>query len=252
MLASRRVQFAYNHSAAITSRQILANQLHFIKVQMPQLLRRGDRRNGRRKKRCEFRQKCVVTQRVREQISLGAPWGRKTRRSRTAEANVNERPKDIALMQLALAEAAAAAKAQEAPVGAVIVDENGEILAKAGNSAIRMNDPTAHAEILCLRQAAQKIGNYRLTGASMVVTLEPCIMCVGAIIQARLARVVFGAFDPKAGALSTHLDGARLPFSNHHFETVGGVLEQECAEILRGFFRARRKQRSESASEKES
>jgi tRNA(adenine34) deaminase len=155
---------------------------------------------------------------------------------------VDERPKDIALMHLALAEAAAAAKAQEAPIGAVIVNERGEVLARAGNGTVTLNDPTAHAEILCLRRAAREIGNHRLTGATMAVTLEPCIMCVGAIIQARLARVVFGAFDPKAGALTTHMDGAHLPFSNHHFETTGGILEQECAGILREFFRARRKQ----------
>ncbi|MFW5837019.1 MAG: nucleoside deaminase [Desulfovibrionaceae bacterium] len=156
---------------------------------------------------------------------------------------MEHRPADAALMQLALAQARQAAKAGEVPVGAVLADASGRSLSAAGNGTLSLNDPTAHAEILCLRRGAETEGNHRLTGLTLVVTLEPCLMCVGAAIQARLERVVFGAFDPKAGALVSHLDGANLPFSNHHFQVAAGVLELECSEMLREFFRERRKMR---------
>ncbi len=143
-------------------------------------------------------------------------------------------------MGLALAQARKAAAAGEVPVGAVVVGETGEILAAAHNAPIAFNDPTAHAEILALRQAAAKVGNYRLPGATLYVTIEPCLMCVGAMIQARINRLVFGAADPKAGAcvsLYAVPEDSRL---NHRIEVTGGVREAECRELLQEFFKARR------------
>lgn len=154
---------------------------------------------------------------------------------------MDPRPVDTALIRLALTQAREAAAAGEIPVGAVLADAHGEVIAAAGNKTITLNDPAGHAEILCLRRAAQVLGNHRLAGCVLAVTLEPCLMCVGAAIQARVDRLVFGAYDPKAGALATHLDGANLPFSNHHFQVSGGVLELECAELLREFFREKRR-----------
>ena len=125
------------------------------------------------------------------------------------------------------------------PVGAVVVYE-GAVIARAHNAPITLNDPTAHAEILALREAGRKLGNYRLTGATLYVTVEPCPMCCGALLQARVARVVYGAADPKAGAVESLyrlLDDARL---NHRVETVGGVLASACGALLREFFEARR------------
>lgn len=147
-------------------------------------------------------------------------------------------------MDLALAEAMQAAKCGEAPVGAVLLSAKGEVLAGARNESIRLNDPTAHAEILCLRRAGEKLSNYRLTGSILVVTLEPCLMCVGALIHARVAGVVFGAADPKAGALVSNLDGAALPFANHRLWVVPGVLAEECGAALKRFFLQRRKDQS--------
>ena len=131
----------------------------------------------------------------------------------------------------------------DVPVGAVIVGGCGRILGRGANRTIFDNDPTAHAEILALREAASRVGNHRLTDAVLVVTLEPCIMCLGAVIQARLAGVVFAAKDPKAGCLVSHLDGTALPWSNHHFWSLGGVLEDECSATLSGFFRKRRQEK---------
>jgi len=128
----------------------------------------------------------------------------------------------------------------EVPVGAVLVDEAGEILARAFNQPISRRDPTAHAEILVLREGARLRGNYRLPGSSLYVTMEPCIMCLGAMIQARLRRLVFGAPDPKSGACVSlyHLpEDARL---NHRLEVTGGVREAECRALVQEFFRARR------------
>jgi tRNA(adenine34) deaminase len=143
------------------------------------------------------------------------------------------------LMRAALAEARAGLAAGEVPVGAVVVVEDA-IVAQAHNAPIALGDPTAHAEILALREAARKANNYRLPQATLYVTLEPCVMCCGAIVQARLARVVYGAADPKAGAVESRyrlLDDAR---ANHQVETVGGVLAAECGAVLRQFFEAKR------------
>ncbi len=148
---------------------------------------------------------------------------------------------DIDAMQLALAEARAAAEAGETPVGAVIIDPvTGEIVARAGNHPIGAHDPTAHAEIAAIRLAAARRGNYRLTDLTLVVTLEPCAMCAGAISHARIGRVVFGAEDPKGGAV---VHGPRFfdqPTCHWRPAVTGGVLADESAGLLRGFFRARR------------
>ena len=144
-------------------------------------------------------------------------------------------------MRIALKLAQAAAEAGEAPIGAVVVDPaTGEVLGAAHNAPIGLHDPTAHAEIRALRRAAEKPGNYRLTGMSLFVTLEPCAMCAGAISHARIGRVVFGADDPKGGAL---VHGPRLfeqPTIHWRPSVEGGVLAQESAALLRAFFRARR------------
>ncbi len=147
-----------------------------------------------------------------------------------------------AVMEVAMEEARIAASADEAPIGAVLLDAEGALLARAHNAPIARHDPTAHAEILALRQAAQAGDNYRLPGSILVVTLEPCTMCLGALVHARVAGVVFGAVDPKAGALVSNLPGSALPFLNHRFWTLGGVLGEQCGEMLSGFFRAKRAQ----------
>ena len=144
-------------------------------------------------------------------------------------------------MRIALACAQAAAAAGEAPIGAVVIDPaTGEVIAKAGNAPIGRHDPTAHAEILALRAAAEQLGNYRLTGLTLVVTLEPCAMCAGAISHARIGRLVFGATDEKGGAV---VSGPRFfESATCHWrpEVEGGVLADESAAMLRGFFKARR------------
>ncbi|CAN1556879.1 CumB Cytosine/adenosine deaminases [Caulobacteraceae bacterium] len=144
-------------------------------------------------------------------------------------------------MQLALAEAREAAARGETPVGAVILDPaTGAVLARAGNGPVGAHDPTAHAEIVALRLAAASLGNYRLTGLTLVVTLEPCAMCAGAISHARLGRVVFGADDPKGGAV---VHGPRFfdqPTCHWRPQVTGGVMAAESAALLRDFFRARR------------
>jgi len=148
---------------------------------------------------------------------------------------------DRQFMQLALREAEAAFAENEVPIGAVIVHEN-RVIASARNQREQLHDPTAHAEMIALTQAAQALGNWRLEGATLYVTLEPCPMCAGAIVLARLPRVVYGASDPKAGAVSTlfHLlDDARL---NHRAETQAGVLADECGAILSRFFADRRRE----------
>lgn len=144
-------------------------------------------------------------------------------------------------MELALDQAMLAAETGEAPVGAVLLNPLGTVLATAYNQNIALADPSAHAEILCLRQAAHAVGNHRLTGCILAVTLEPCLMCLGALLHARVAGVVFAARDPKAGALVTHLDGANLPFSNHRLWVLEGVLAEESRALLKRFFLARRK-----------
>ena len=143
-------------------------------------------------------------------------------------------------MRLALREAARAARAGEVPVGAVLIDAVGEVIARGHNRPVGACDPTAHAEIVALRRAGRRQSNYRLTGATLYVTVEPCPMCAGALVLARVARVVFGAPDPKAGAARTLyriLEDSRL---NHRAEVIGGVLETESRELLQRFFRARR------------
>ena len=144
-------------------------------------------------------------------------------------------------MRIALDLAQAAAQAGEAPIGAVIIDPaSGEVVAAAHNQPIALADPTAHAEILAIRQAAKQRGNYRLTGLRLYVTLEPCAMCAGAISHARLGRVVFGAADPKGGAVEHGPRFFAQPTCHWRPETAGGVLAAESSALLKGFFRARR------------
>lgn len=144
-------------------------------------------------------------------------------------------------MNLALEQARLAADSGEIPVGALLVDqESGRIISRSGNRSITHCDPSAHAEILALREAGRIRGNYRLPGTVLVVTLEPCLMCVGAIIQARISGLVFGARDPKAGAVISCLDINELNQLNHSFWFIDGILEQQAAELLSSFFQARR------------
>jgi len=143
-------------------------------------------------------------------------------------------------MGLALEAAREGLAAGEVPVGAVVVGQGGKILGRAYNQPIGLHDPTAHAEVLALRQAAAQAGNYRLPGVSLYVSMESCLMCVGAMIQARVQRLVFGAADPKAGACGSVWDLPRDRRALHRVEVVGGVLEQECADLLLEFFGERR------------
>ena len=143
-------------------------------------------------------------------------------------------------MQLALEQAHAGEARGEVPVGAVIAGCDGSLLASAHNACLALNDPTAHAEILALRQAAQRLGNYRLGGTVLIVSLEPCLMCAGALVHARVDGVVYGAADPLAGAVNSCLDAFALPFHNHAIWHMGGVAGEECAALLRNFFLQRR------------
>jgi tRNA(adenine34) deaminase len=142
-------------------------------------------------------------------------------------------------MRAALRQAERAAAEGEVPVGAVVVHA-GRVLARAHNRPIHLSDPTAHAEILALRRAARKLGNYRLAGCSLYVTIEPCAMCASAIIHARIKRLVFGAHDSKAGAAGSVLQILNHPKLNHRVEIVGGVMGRDSGELLRGFFSERR------------
>ncbi|MFQ5816841.1 MAG: tRNA adenosine(34) deaminase TadA [Terriglobia bacterium] len=146
---------------------------------------------------------------------------------------------DEQFMQLAVEEAQAAAAAAEVPVGAVVV-ANGVVIARAHNCSIALNDPTAHAEILALRQAAARCGNYRLNDADLYVTLEPCAMCAGALVQARVRRLIYGADDPKAGVVRSQVCLLEAPYLNHRVEVCAGVLAQACAAVLEKFFAERR------------
>ena len=143
-------------------------------------------------------------------------------------------------MRRALAEAARGLKEDEVPVGAVVV-RDGKVIARAHNRPIHLNDPSAHAEILALRRAGRKLGNYRLSGCTLYVTIEPCAMCAGAIIHSRIERVVFGGFDPKAGASGSALTVLNHPKLNHQVDVVQGVLANDCASIIREFFRRKRR-----------
>ncbi|MCK9509714.1 MAG: tRNA adenosine(34) deaminase TadA [Pigmentiphaga sp.] len=145
-------------------------------------------------------------------------------------------------MALALERARAAAAAGEVPVGAVVVSEAGELLGAGDNAPISRHDPTAHAEIVALRQACAATGNYRLPGATLYVTLEPCAMCMGAMLHARLARVVFGARDAKTGVCGSVLDLPAVAALNHQTAVEGGLLADLCGQLLREFFRCRREQ----------
>ncbi len=147
--------------------------------------------------------------------------------------------RDVSAMRAALAQARLAADAGEVPVGAVVTI-GGETVAEAHNSTVTDADPAGHAEIVALREAGRVCGNHRLTDATLYVTLEPCVMCVGAMVQARIKRVVFGAYDDKAGALGSAVDLSESRALNHVFEINGGLLADECGALLRTFFQERR------------
>jgi tRNA(adenine34) deaminase len=148
-------------------------------------------------------------------------------------------PDHAAFMTLALAEARRAQAAGEVPVGAVVV-VGGAVVGAGSNQPIGAGDPTAHAEIQAIRQAAAALGNYRLTGSTLYVTIEPCLMCVGAMIHARIGLVVFGAAEPRSGALVSSIRAHETPGLNHRLEMLSGVLEDECRAIIQEFFRERR------------
>jgi Cytosine/adenosine deaminases len=143
-------------------------------------------------------------------------------------------------MRRALALAEQAWRDGEVPVGAVVCDASGRVIGEGANRPIGSSDPTAHAEIQALRQACRAVGNYRLPGATLYVTLEPCAMCMGAMLHARLARVVYGASDPKTGACGGVLDLPSISVLNHQTRVEGGVLADECGDLLRAFFRQKR------------
>jgi tRNA(adenine34) deaminase len=146
---------------------------------------------------------------------------------------------DEQAMTLALEEAQKAEAAAEVPVGCVILLD-GRVVGRGYNQPISSVDPTAHAEIVAIRAAAREVGNYRLTGATLYVTIEPCLMCVGAMVHARIARVVFGAAEPKAGALGSTIRAHEAPGLNHRLEVASGALEEECRAAMQAFFRTRR------------
>ncbi len=148
-------------------------------------------------------------------------------------------PNDTFWMTEALAEATQADTEGEVPVGAVIV-LNDTIVSRGHNQSIRLRDPTGHAEILALRAAAGSLDNYRLPGTTLYVTVEPCLMCMGALLQARVQRIVFGCYDPKAGAAGSLYDVSNDPRLNHQIEVTAGVKEEECRTVLQNFFRSRR------------
>lgn len=150
-------------------------------------------------------------------------------------------PSDEDFMREALTEADAAREDGEVPVGAIIV-LGGYVIARGRNAMIGANDPTAHAEIVALRKAASAIGNYRLIGATMYSTIEPCAMCAGALVHARIERLVYGADDERAGAVESHFGICNADFLNHQVCVEGGILEGECRRVLQSFFRDRRTQ----------
>lgn len=153
---------------------------------------------------------------------------------------------DLFYMTIALEEAENAARMDEVPVGAVLVDGGGRILARTHNQPITRCDPSAHAEMLALRMGGEKTGNYRLPGATLYSTIEPCVMCMGAIIHARLSRIVYGACDPKWGAAGSLYDFAFDARLNHTLEVVPGVCKDEATEIIRGFFRNKRSKKCQT------
>ncbi len=145
-----------------------------------------------------------------------------------------------AYMKLALSEAKKADEKAEVPIGAVLVSQAGDILAASHNQTISLSDPTAHAEILVLREAAHQAQNYRLLNTILYVTIEPCVMCMGALVHARISRLIYGAKDPKWGAAGSLYDLAGDPRLNHQIEVIGGLLEDECRALLQDFFRSKR------------
>jgi tRNA(adenine34) deaminase len=155
---------------------------------------------------------------------------------------------DEVFMRVAIEEAVKAANVGEVPIGAVIV-RDGEIIGRGFNLRETSMDPTAHAEMLAIREASEQVGGWRLLDSTLYVTLEPCPMCAGAIVQSRVTRVVYGARDPKAGCAGTLMDLLQEPRFNHQTEWTGGVLEEECAGLLKQFFQGLRKRKTSSASE---
>jgi tRNA(adenine34) deaminase len=143
------------------------------------------------------------------------------------------------LMDAALEQAALAREAGEVPIGAVVAID-GEVVGRGFNQPIRAGDPTAHAEIVAIRDAAQRAGNYRLTGATLCVTIEPCLMCVGALVHARIGTLVYGAAEPKSGAVVSAVRGGELPGLTHRFDVIAGVREDACRDLMQAFFRERR------------
>jgi len=142
-------------------------------------------------------------------------------------------------MRLALDQGRAAAASGDVPIGAVVLDPAGQVVAAAGNEREQTHDPTAHAEVLALRSAAQRLGQWRLIDHTLVVTLEPCTMCAGALVLARISRLVFGAYDPKAGAVASLFDVVRDPRLNHRVDVRGGIMAADCGRLLQEFFAAR-------------
>lgn len=154
-------------------------------------------------------------------------------------------------MQQALLQAKKAYELNEVPVGAVVVGDSGELLGLGWNQPITGHDPTAHAEIQALRSACEQVGNYRLPGATLYVTLEPCVMCVGALVHGRISRLVFGAYEPKAGAVCSRNNLLDAHNFNWHIDWTGGVLQAQCSELISGFFQLRRDQvRADRAANK--
>jgi tRNA(adenine34) deaminase len=148
-------------------------------------------------------------------------------------------PADIDFMRLALVEAQQAAERGEVPVGAVLV-QDGQVIGRGFNQPISSQDPSAHAEMVAIRQAATARQNYRLPGSTLYVTLEPCTMCAGLLVHSRIARLVYGASEPRAGAVASRSQVLEQPWLNHRMQVEGGVLAQECGEVLTRFFKARR------------
>lgn len=153
---------------------------------------------------------------------------------------------DDSWMQQALALAQLAADQGEVPVGAIVVLD-GEVIGEGYNQPISGTDPTAHAEVMALRDAARRVGNYRLPGATLYVTIEPCTMCVGAMVHARVERLVYGATEPKAGMVESQFNLLQQPCYNHQIETCGGVLAEACSQIISDFFQRRRREKKSSS-----
>ena len=147
-------------------------------------------------------------------------------------------------MDLAIEQAKIAAERNEVPIGAVLLNQDGAVLARAHNAPITLHDPTAHAEIQCLRQAGEALQNYRLCNTTLAVTLEPCLMCAGALVHARIENLIFGASDPKAGAVISRSNSLGLAFQNHRVAIRYGIRARECGQLLSDFFRSKRKKTS--------